>query len=324
MSGNAVTPSSRKKAKPAILTCAITGSVTVPSQSPAIPITPAQIIDSAVAAHEAGAAVVHIHVRDPETGRPTPDPDLFSEVIRGITERCDVIIVPTTGGGPGQTMAERGRVVVRHRPEMATFNAGSLNFGVFGAVRHATDSWQQWEIDYMEGTRDYVFRNSFADMEGLLPFFVQADTKPEFEAYDVGHLYNIEYLVRQGLAEPPLQIQFVLGVLGGNAARVDELMHMHRTARSLFGDDFTWSVAATGYPAEYHLGAVALILGGNMRVGLEDNLRIGFGRPAESNAQLVEKAVMLAEMLDRPVATSDEARELLGLKGRDKVVTTKG
>ena len=309
--------------QPVIVTCAITGSVTVPAQSAAIPITPEQIIESAVGAHAAGAAVVHIHVRDPDTGRPIPDPELFSEVIRGITERSDAIIVPTTGGGPGQTMEERARVVTNHRPEMATFNAGSLNFGVFGAVRHADASWQQWEIDYMAATRDYVFRNSFADMEGLLPLFAAAETKPEFEAYDVGHLYNLEYLVREGLAIPPLHIQYVLGVLGGNAARVEQLFHMHETAKSLFGTDFTWSVAATGYPAEFHLGAVALVLGGNMRVGLEDNLRIAPGRPAESNAQLVKKAVALAGALDRPVASSAEARAILGLKGRESVVVNR-
>jgi uncharacterized protein (DUF849 family) len=306
--------------QPVILTCAVTGSVTVPAQSPAIPVTPEQIVDAAVAAHEAGAAIVHVHVREPDTGRPTPDPALFAEVITGITARCDAIIVPTTGGAMGQTMEERARVVTRHRPEMATFNAGSMNFGVFGAVRHADDSWQQWEIDYMEGTRDYVFRNSFKDLEGLMPLFAAAETKPEFEAYDVGHLYNIEYLVKQGLARPPLHIQYVLGVLGGNAARVEQLTHMHDTATRLFGDGFTWSVAATGYPAEFHLGAVALVLGGNMRVGLEDNLRIAPGQAAESNAQLVEKAVALATLLDRPVATSAQARGILGLKGQDKVV----
>ena len=305
--------------KPVIITCAVTGSLTVPSQSSAIPVTPEEIIDAAEAAHQAGAACVHVHVRDPESGRPTPDPQLFGEVIRGIAERCDVVIVPTTGGGPGQSMAERARVLTEHRPEMASFNAGSLNFGAFPTLRRGTEGFKQWELDYLEGTRDYVFRNSFKEMEDLLPLFAEARTKPEIEAYDVGHLHNLHYLLRSGALAGPLHIQFVLGVLGGNAAHVEQLVHMHRTARDLFGQEFTWSVAGIGYPGEFHLAAVALTMGGNIRVGLEDNLLIAPGRLAASNSELVRRAVGLAELLDRPVASSDQARELLGLKGRAAV-----
>jgi uncharacterized protein (DUF849 family) len=302
------------KDAPVVITCAVTGSVTVPSQSAAIPVTPEEIIDAAVTAHEAGAACIHIHVREPDTGRPTPDAELFGQVIEGISSRCDAIIVPTTGGGPGQTMAERARVITTYRPSMASFNTGSLNFGVFGALHRGTDGFAPWEVEYLEGTRDYVFRNSFKDMEELLPLFHEAGTKPEFEVYDVGHLHNLHYLWRSGLVREPLHLQFVLGVLGGNAAHIEQLLHMHRTACDIFGGGFTWSVAAMGYPAEFHLGAVALTMGGHMRVGLEDNLRIRRGVPAASNAELVEKAVAIARALDRPVATAEQARELLGLR----------
>jgi uncharacterized protein (DUF849 family) len=307
---------------PVIITCAVTGSVTVPSQSPAIPVTPEEIVDAAVTAHAAGAACVHVHVREPDTGRPTPDPELFAQVITAISERCDVIVVPTTGGAPGQSLAERARVITEHKPEMASFNTGSLNFGVFTALRRGTQGFEPWEVEYLEGTRDYVFRNSFKDMEGLHPLFAEAQTKPEFETYDVGHLYNLHHLWRSGVVAGPLHIQFVLGVLGGNAANVEQLIHMHRTARDLFRDDFTWSVAGMSYPGEFHMAAVALTMGGNVRVGLEDNLRIAPGRLASSNVELVEKVRALAELLDRPVATSAQARELLGLKGRLPVAGT--
>lgn len=303
------------KKAPALLTCAITGSVTVPSQSEAIPVTPEEIINSAVDAHRAGAALVHIHVREPDTGRPTPDPNLFRQVLEGISERCDAIVVPTTGGGPGQSMLERTHVVREFKPEMASFNAGSMNFGVFGALRHGTEGYEPWEVEYLEGTRDYVFRNSFKEMEELSAHFAAAGTKPEYEVYDVGHLFNLRHLKREGLLPEPFHIQFVLGVLGGNSTGIEQLLHMHNTARGVFGDTFTWSVAGMGYPAEFHLGAVALMMGGGMRVGLEDNLRIGPGIPAESNAQLVEKAVAIANALDRPIATPEQAREILGLDG---------
>jgi uncharacterized protein (DUF849 family) len=234
------------------LSCAITGGMTVPGQSPAIPVTPEEIVESAVAAHEAGAAIVHVHVRDPETGRPSADLGLFKEVLSGIGERCDAIVQPTTGGGVGMTIDERARVVTECRPEMATFNTGSFNFGIF-QVRHRAEM-ASWEIEYLESTRGYVFRNTFGDMYRLAELFREAQTKPEFEAYDVGHLYNILHLLEQGLLDPPLHVQFVLGVLGANAATVEQLLHMRQTALTVFGaGTFTWSAAVVGTRASFIL-----------------------------------------------------------------------
>jgi uncharacterized protein (DUF849 family) len=285
--------------------------MSVPGQSAAIPITPEEIVDSAVEAHAAGAAIVHIHVREPETGRPSADLGLFRAVLAGIGERCDAIVQPTTGGGVGMTIEERARVVTELRPQMATFNCGSFNFGIF-KVRPRPEM-APWEVEYLEGTRDYVFRNTFADIARLAELFREAGAKPEYEVYDVGHLYNLHHLAEEGLVDFPLHIQFVLGVLGANAATIEQLVHMHRTATSLFGSDFTWSAAGVGYPAEFHLAASALMMGGHVRVGLEDNLRVTMDRRAASNAELVEKAMTLAPLLDRTPVGAARAREILGI-----------
>jgi uncharacterized protein (DUF849 family) len=300
---------------PVFLSCAITGGMSVPGQSAAIPVTPDQIIDSAVAANAAGAAIVHIHVREPETGKPAADLGLFREVLEGIGDRCGAIVQPTSGGGVGMTIEERARVVTECRPEMATFNCGSFNFGIF-QVRHRPDM-QPWEIEYLESTRDYVFRNTFRDLHRLSELFRDAGTKPEYEVYDVGHLYNLHHLADQGLVDFPFHVQFVLGVLGANAATLEQLVHMRHTAVSLFGEErFTWSAAGVGYPGQFHLAAAALMLGGHMRVGLEDNLRVTSDERAGSNAELVEKAMRLAPLLDRLPAGPDEARSILGLQAR--------
>jgi uncharacterized protein (DUF849 family) len=291
--------------------CAITGGMSVPGQSAAIPVTPAEIIDSAVAANAAGAAIVHVHVREPETGRPSADLGLFKEVVAGIRDRCDAIVQPTTGGGVGMTIDERARVVTEIRPEMATFNCGSFNFGIFKVKPRP--EMEPWEVEYLEGTRDYVFRNTFSDIGRLAELFREAGTKPEYEVYDVGHLYNLRHLADEGLADFPLHIQFVLGVLGANAATIEQLVHMHRTAVGLFGTEFTWSAAGVGYPAEFHLAATALMMGGHVRVGLEDNLRVTMDRRAGSNAELVEKVLTLAPLLDREPVDAPGAREMLGL-----------
>jgi len=299
----------------AFISCAITGGMTVPGQSEAIPVTVEEIVDSAVAAHEAGAAIVHVHVRDPASGKPSAGLGLFEEVIAGIRERCNAIVQPTTGGGVGMTIDERARVLSACRPELASFNVGSFNFGIF-QVRHRPEM-EPWEIDYLESTREYVFRNTFADTYRLAELFREAGTKPELETYDVGHLYNVAHLLEQELLDPPLHIQFVLGVLGANAATLEQLLHMRRTANELFGAGaYTWSAAGVGYPGEFHLAATALMLGGHVRVGLEDNLRLDVERRAASNAELVEKAMTLAPLLDREPATADEARAILGLRPR--------
>jgi uncharacterized protein (DUF849 family) len=297
---------------PVFLSCAVTGGMSVPSQSEAIPVTPAEIVEAAVGAHAAGAAIIHVHVREPETGRPSADLGLFREVLGRIGERCDAIVQPTTGGGVGMTIDERARVVTECRPEMATLNCGSFNFGIFKVRRRP--EMAPWEVEYLEGTRDYVFRNTFADVERMAELFREAGTKPEYELYDVGHLYNLHHLAEAGLVDFPLHLQFVLGVLGANAATLDQLVHMHRTAVSLFGSDFTWCAAGVGYPAEFHLAAAALMCGGHVRVGLEDNLRVDSDRRAASNAELVEKALALARLLDRSPVGAAEARDLLGLR----------
>jgi uncharacterized protein (DUF849 family) len=289
--------------------------MSVPGQSAAIPITPEQIIASAVAANAAGAAIVHVHTRDPETGRPVADLGLFKEILGGIAQRCDAIVQPTSGGGVGMTIEDRARVVTECRPEMATFNCGSFNFGIFGVKPRP--EMAAWEIEYLQSTRDYIFKNTFADLYRLAELFREAGTKPEFEVYEPGHLYNLRHLADQGLVDFPVHVQFVLGVLGANAADLEQLLHMHRTAATLFGaDGFTWSAAGVGYPAQFHLAATALMTGGHIRVGLEDNLRVTRTRRAEANSELVEKATALAGLLDREPVGAVEARELLGLARR--------
>ncbi len=300
---------------PVIITCAVTGGMTVPAQSQYIPVTPERIVEEAVAAHEAGAAIIHLHVRDPDTGAPSADLGLFAEVLAGIASRCDAILQPTTGGGIGMTIEERAAVLPAFRPEMATFNAGSLNFGLYGVLDRPLE-FTKWERDYLESSRDYVFRNSFADLEFMCEQVKDADTKPEIEVYDVGQINNVQHLVQRGLLTPPLHIQFVLGVLGGNTAEVDQLLHMVRTAERALGEDaFTWSAAGIGYRGENRLAATSLVLGGHVRVGLEDNLRVTETALAASNAELVTKAVELSKLLDRVPAGPDQARSILGLKG---------
>jgi uncharacterized protein (DUF849 family) len=308
---------------PVVCSCAVTGGMSVPGQSAAIPVTPEQIVESSVAAHAAGAAIVHVHVRDPETGRPAADLGLFREVLAGIAERCDAIVQPTSGGGVGMTIDERARVVVECRPEMATFNCGSFNFGIF-QVRPRPEM-AAWEREYLESTREYVFRNTFADIHRLSELFREAQTKPEYECYEPGHLFNLRHLADQGLVDFPVHIQFVLGVLGATAADLDQLLHMRSTAERLFGaDGYTWSAAGVGYPGQFQMATASLMLGGHIRVGLEDNLRLTRTRRAASNAELVEKAMELCALHDREPADGPAARALLGLRPRTAAGVTPG
>jgi uncharacterized protein (DUF849 family) len=293
----------------AFCSCALTGGMSVPGQSPAIPVTPDQIIESGIAAARAGAAILHVHVRDDE-GRPVSDLGRFREVVSGLREGCDAIVQPTTGGGVGMTIEQRAAVVTECRPEMATFNCGSINFGIF-RVRPRPEM-APWETEYLEGTRDYVFRNTFKDMEALAGIFREAGTKPEFECYEPGHLHNLRHLVDQGLVEEPVHVQFVLGVLGATPATLHDLVHMHATASRLF-ERFTFSAAGVGFPGEFHMAAGSLMLGGHIRVGLEDNLRTTRERRSASNAELVEQGLALVPLLDREAAGPGAAREILGL-----------
>lgn len=302
-----------------VVTCAITGGMTVPTQSEAIPVTVHEIVEAGVQAAEAGAAVLHLHVREEATGRPVQDPELFGRVLTELSRRTDAVLQTTTGGGQGMTVRQRGAIIPRYKPEMATLNAGSMNFGLY-PIASRDLPFQDWEREYLESTRDYVFRNTFADITYLAGLMREADTRPEIEIYDLGQLYNLRQLTKDGVLAPPFSLQFVLGVLGGASPDPDHLIHLLRTAERLLGQGtFTWSAAGVGYPAEFELAALALMLGGNVRVGLEDNLRVRRTSRAKTNAELVTKAVTLAELFDKTPASPAEAREYLRLKGADRV-----
>ncbi len=300
-----------------IITCAVTGAIHTPTMSPYLPLTPEQIAEEAVKAAEAGAAVVHIHARDPKTGMPTSDVSVFREIMSRIKEKSDVIICPTTGGGLGMSVEERIRVVPELKQEMATFNMGSMNFALHHMLRKYREFRYEWERQYLEMSRDFVFKNTFADLEYIAKTFYENQTKPELECYDVGQIYNAAFLLETGVLKPPLHIQFVHGILGGIGTALEDLMHMKHTADRLLGT-FTWSVIGAGRH-EFRLCTLALLMGGHVRVGLEDNLYLERGRLAKSNAELVEKMVRIARELGREPATPDEARKILGLKGKDRV-----
>ena len=304
-----------------IITAALTGAITIPTQTEFLPYTPEAIAADAVACARAGAAAVHIHARDPETGRPSSDPALIGEIVRRIKAQSDVVVGITTGGGMGMTPEERLRAVPLYEPEVASFNLGSINFSIHPVARRyrPEDYRFSWEQAYVEGTRNFIFRNTFGDMEVFARTMAEHRTRPEFEAYDVGHLYNLRFLARSGLVEGPYWIQFVLGVLGALAATPEDLLTMKATADRLFGaDGYRWSVIGVGYPAQMQMAALAIMMGGNVRVGLEDNIYRRRGVLAR-NAELVERAVRLADEFERQIASPDEARSLLGLKGRDAV-----
>jgi len=305
-----------------IITCAITGAVTMPVQTPYLPLTPQQIADSAVAAAEAGAASVHVHARNPENGKPTTDLNVYREMLPSIKERSDVIVCITTGGGLGLRVEDRIKVVPTFKPEVATFNQGSMNFSIHPiAKRYKDEDYKYpWEKYYINMTKGIIFPNTFADLEYFCTTMKANDTKPECEAYDVGHLYNVKYLVREGFLESPIWLQFVTGVLGGIGSAPQDIVYMKETADRLFGSEsYKWSVIGCGFPHQFNVAALSIMMGGHIRVGLEDNIFIERKVLAKSNAELVEKAVRLARELGREVATPDEARAILGLKGKDKV-----
>lgn len=302
-----------------ILTAAITGSATFPSQSPYIPITPQEIADEAVGAWKAGASVVHLHARNPEDGRPSADLALYKEMIKEIKSRCDVVIGITTGAGPGMTIEERTATISTFRPEMASLNMGSMNFSLHPLSKRIKKWKFDWEKPAMEGSKDYIFANTFASLEKITSVMKSHDTKPELEIYDTSHLYNASYLVREGFLELPLHMQFVFGVLGGTQATPYDLVHLKNTADRLFRDQYTWSVIGTGWPNEFRMGAVAVAMGGHIRVGLEDNLILSRDELAQSNAQLVKKMRGICQALGAEIASTKEARELIGLKGMDRV-----
>jgi uncharacterized protein (DUF849 family) len=299
-----------------IVSCAITGSIHVPSQSEHLPVTPSQIAEQAIGAAEAGATILHLHARDPETGRPTPDPDVFAQFLPEIRSRCDAVINITTGGGHGMSLDERTAAAKRFAPELCSLNMGSMNFAIFPMAAGISSFKHDWEAGYLEMTRDYIFRNTVKDIETILETMGAQGTRFEFECYDVGQLYTLAHFLGRGLVKPPLYVQLIFGILGGIGPDVENLIHMKNTADRLFGDDYRWSVLGAGRH-QTNLVTVGAIMGGNVRVGLEDSLYLSRGRLATSNAEQVEKIVRILGELSLEVATPDEAREMLALKGAD-------
>ncbi len=306
-------------AKPVIITCAVTGSVHTPSMSPYLPVTPGEIAEQAIEAAEAGAAILHLHARDPKDGRPSPDPAVFGQFLPRIKQSCDAVVNITTGGGSTMTVEQRMEAALVHSPEMCSLNMGTMNFGLFPVLDRMKDFKHDWEAPFLEATRDFIFKNTFRDIETALDRLGTAHgVRFEFECYDVGHLYTLKHFVDRALIKPPFLIQFVLGVLGGIGADTENLVFMKRTADKLFGGDFEFSVLGAGR-MQMPLAAVALSLGGNVRVGLEDSLSIGPGKLAEKNADQVRLVRALAESMSLDIATPAQARERLALKGGDAV-----
>jgi uncharacterized protein (DUF849 family) len=306
-----------KRAEKVIISCAITGSIHTPSMSPHLPVTPAQIASSAIGAAEAGAAILHLHARSPETGRPTQDPEVYKQFLPVIKQGCDAILNVTTGGGLGMTLDERLAAAKWAQPEIASMNMGSFNFNISGAGGRISAFKNEWEKPYLEMTKDFILSNTFSQIERGVTELGALGTRFEFECYDVGHLYNLAHFADRKLIEPPFFVQCVFGILGGIGPDPDNLMHMRNIADRLFGKDYYLSILAAG---RHQLPFVTMgaILGGNVRVGLEDNLYLGKGQLAPSNAEQVRKIRGILEELSLEIATPDEARGMLRTKGADK------
>ncbi len=306
--------------EPLIITAAVTGGGNVPSMSPHLPITPAQIADSAVAAAEAGAAIVHLHARHPQTGRPSNDPEHFLPVLESIKKRSDVVISLTTPGAPETPVEERLANVIRFKPEMAAFVPGSNNYSFHDRLEVVAEWKHDWEPEFLDASRDFIYKNTFAECEYICGVFRRHSVRAELEMFGLTHLYNLAHLVEQGLIGPPFHIEFVMGLLGAVRAEAEDMIFLKTKAEKLFGaENFTWSVSGMVGWGEFNLMPLAIDLGGHIRVGLEDNIHIRPGVLAESNAQVVEKYVRLAGTLGRSVAEPDEARRMLDLKGAGAV-----
>ena len=305
-------------ARKVIVTCAVTGAVHVPSQSPYLPLTPDQIAESAIGAAEAGAAILHLHARRAEDGRPTPDPAVFMTFLPRIKAATDAVVNITTGGGQGMTLEERLAAARRAKPEMCSLNMGSMNFGRYPIANRIKEWRFDWELPDLESSRDYIFRNTYADIEYVLREIGEYGTRFEFECYDVGHLYNLAHFLDRGLVRPPLFVQTIFGILGGIGVDAEDLLHMKRTADRLFGRDYVWSILGAGRH-QMNLTTMGAIMGGNVRTGLEDSVYLGKGELAKSNADLVAKVKRILGELSLEVATAAEARAILGLKGKEHV-----
>jgi uncharacterized protein (DUF849 family) len=301
-----------------IITCAVTGAIHTPSMSPHLPVTPDEIIDAAVGAAEAGAALVHVHARNPKTGQPDQSPEAFEPFLKVIKQRSNCVINITTGGAPTMGVEERLQPCAYFKPEVASLNMGSMNFGLYPMLARFKDFKHEWEQPYLEGSKDRIFKNTFQDIENILTTCAENNTRFEIECYDIGHLYTLAHFVDRGLVKPPFFVQSVFGILGGIGPHPEDVIHMKRTADRLFGDQYQWSVLGAGRH-QLPIAAMAVSMGGNLRVGLEDSLWLGPGQFAKSNADQVRAARMIIEGLGLEVATPEDAREALQLKGADKV-----
>lgn len=308
----------KSKSRKVIITCAVTGSIHTPSMSPYLPITPDEIANQAIAAAESGAAVIHLHARNPADGRPTQDPGIYAQFLPRIKQASDAVLNITSGGAVTLTLEERLLPAKTYAPEIASLNMGTMNFGLFPMLDRFTEFQHDWERSYLEKSRDYIFRNTFADIEYILKTCRDNGTRFECECYDISHLYNLAYFLDQRLIEPPVFVQSVFGLLGGIGAHGEDIAYMKRTADRLFGDQFVWSVLGAGR-MQMNVAAQSLLLGGHVRVGLEDSLWIGPGRLASSNAEQVSHMRRIIEGLNLEVATPDEARNMLQLKGKGLV-----
>jgi len=300
-----------------IVTAALTGGGSTPTMSPYLPITPQQLAEEAVRAYEAGAAIAHVHVRDPETGQPSANLEYFRSVATEVKSKCNMILCFTTGGTPEMTVEQRARVVGELKPELATFNAGSMNFGIFLGVDKIKEFKYPWEKPHLLNSENSIFPNTFKTLKEFSLMFAKTNTKPELEVYDSGMINNLAYLLKAGYLKRPLHIQFVLGTMGGMPATVNNLNFLYNSARETLGE-FTWSTAAIGR-FQFPMCMVSMIMGGHCRVGMEDNLYLSKGVLAKSNAELVEKMIRILRELGHEPTTPDEAREILALKGSNKV-----
>lgn len=301
-----------------IITCAVTGSIHTPSMSPHLPVTAEEIAEAAIGAAEAGAAIVHLHARNPVDGRPDQTPAAFEPFLKVIKQRSDVVVNITTGGSPTMQVEERVRPAATFAPEVASLNMGTMNFGLYPMLSRFSEFRHDWERPYLEASRAGMFKNTFADIEYILSTCAQNGTRFEIECYDIGHLYTLAHFADRGLVRPPFFVQSVFGLLGGIGAHPEDVAHMKRTADRLFGEQYRWSVLGAGRN-QMPVAAIAAAMGGNVRVGLEDSLWIGAGRLAGSNAEQVVRVRQIVEGLGLEIATPDDAREILQLKGGDRV-----
>ncbi|MBT3227391.1 MAG: 3-keto-5-aminohexanoate cleavage protein [Deltaproteobacteria bacterium] len=308
-----------KKTNKVIISCAMTGAIHTPTMSDYLPITPEDLVRQGVDAAEAGATILHLHARDPETGMPTGNPDVYQQFLPRLKAQCNAVLNITTGGGMHMSLEDRLKPAIMAQPEMCSLNMGSMNFGLFPAAKKYTTWKHDWEKPYLEGTDDFIFRNTFKDIEGIVKTLGEGyGTCFEYECYDIGHLYNLAHFLDRGIVKPPLFVQSIFGILGGIGVDSENLVFMKRTADRLFGDDYIWSVLAAGRH-QMSFTTQAALMGGNVRVGLEDSLYLGKGVPAKSNAEQVTKIRHLLETLSLEIASPDEARGMLKLKGSDNV-----